>query len=422
MRQAELRATQAAATLQAKRLRILHAIDRGILAAESVQEIAVGALFRVRDLVACERASLGLFDWETREAITFAAEVGSREVDTTGIHYPMDVLGDMIETLERGAPHQVGDMATEPVPPVLEPFRDRGLRSSLLVPLMTGGALVGCLSLMAQRPNVFGPAEVEVASEVAAQLAIAIEQQRLRDDEILRTLELDQVVMELKTSQAHRAELLRRLVDAHEEERRTIAAMVHDDALQKMAVVVMRLDMLAMANPDMSDAGLPDLRTSVQEAIDQLRGLMFELHPYALDTDGLVSALSLFLKEQARHGALPTYSLDVHLDHEPPLEMRTTLFRITQEAIRNARKHAHARTVTIRLDEVDGGYRLAVADDGTGFDADVLAESPPGHLGLTAMRERAEMVGGWRRVITEPGAGTTIQAWVPGPMAHADGP
>jgi len=289
------------------------------------------------------------------------------------------------------------------------------------VPLASDGMLVGVLSLMADRPYAFGPEEVEVAGEVAAQLAIAIEHQRLRDEQVLRTEELRELVTELKSSQAHRAELLRRLVDAHEEERRVIATAVHDDAIQKMAVVVIRLDILEMEHPQMSGTALQELRESVQESIDRLRGLMFELHPYSLDTEGLANALRLFVKEQAKQGDLPTFELDVHLTHEPPREMGATLFRIAQEAVRNTRKHARASTVTITVDEVDGGYRLAVSDDGVGFDADAMAESPPGHLGLTAMRERAEMVGGHRRVSSRPGEGTTIDVWVPEPMATTDG-
>jgi signal transduction histidine kinase len=421
MRQAEIRAAQDAATLQARRLRAMHDIDRRILAAESVQDIAVGALGRIRDLVPCERASMGLFDWEVGESVVFAAEVDSNEIDTTGMHYPLEVLGEMLPILQRGEPHLVNDMANDPIPRVLESFRDSGLRSSLAVPLTGDGATVGVLSLMANRPHVFGPDEVEVATEVAAQLAIAIEHQRLRDDQVLRTEELHELVGQLKSSQSHRAELLRRLVDAHEEERRVIATAIHDDAIQKMAVVVMRLDMLEMEHPEVSGSALGELRESVQESIEQLRGLMFELHPYSLDTEGLMNALRLFVKEQTKHGDLPRYELDSHLEHEPPPEMAATLFRIAQEAVRNARTHARASKVTIAVDEVDGGYRLVVSDDGVGFDADAMAESPPGHLGLTAMRERAEMVGGHRLVSSRPNEGTTIEAWVPEPMALTEG-
>jgi signal transduction histidine kinase len=419
MRQAELRGAPDAATLQARRLRTLHEIDRGILAAESVQAIAVGALSRMRDLVPCERVSIGILDWEEHEAVVFAAEVDSDKIDTTGKHYPMDTIAEIMESVEAGLPFLVRDMAREQIPGVLKPFRDVGLRSSLQMPL--GGApLIGILSLMADRPDAFGVEEIEIAVEVAAQLAIAIEHQRLRDAETVRAEELRRLVEELERSQTHRAQLLRRLVDAHEDERRVVAAAVHDDAIQKMSALVLRLDLLAHEHPDVEGGAFQELRTTVQESIDGLRGLMFELHPYALDTEGLVPALRLFLKEQQKRGDDPRYDLYARIVREPPPEVRATLFRIAQEAVRNARKHAHARTVTIVVDEADGGYRLTVTDDGVGFDADSLPESPPGHLGLTAMRERAEMVGGHRHVISTPDAGTTVEAWVPDVAVHAE--
>ena len=414
-RSSDLRELEAAANLQSRRLRTLHAIDRAILSADSVEDIAAGALSRVRDLVDCERASIGLVDRRSREIVAFAAEVGADEIDNTGTHYPLSALGQDLRTLERGSSILFHDLSSgEPIPAMLVPFRDRGIRSSLQIPLIREGALVGVLSLMARRPHALGVAERAIAKEVAAQLAIAFAQQRLRDDGVNHTQELAQLVSELKASQVQRAELLRRLVDAHEDERRVIASAVHDDAIQKMAVVVLRLDLLEMQHPDMAKVGLTELRISVQEAIDQLRGLMLELHPQALDTEGLATALRMFLKEQARHGDKPAYELDVRLSSEPPQEMRATLFRIAQEAVRNARSHAHASVVTVTLDELDAGFRVCVEDDGVGFDAEGTTESPPGHLGLTAMRERAEMVGGWRRVTSQPRVGTTVQAWVPG--------
>ncbi len=159
MIQAELQSATDAATLEALRLKVLHEIDRGILAAESVQGIAVSALSRIRDLVPCERAGIGLFDWEAQEAIVFAAEVDSNEIDTTGVHYPMRELGEMLRTIESGSPFLIRDMAADPIPRVLEPFRDRGLRSCLQVPLAGDGPPIGVLSLMAHRPEAFGLGE-----------------------------------------------------------------------------------------------------------------------------------------------------------------------------------------------------------------------------------------------------------------------
>ncbi|HEY7667831.1 MAG TPA: GAF domain-containing sensor histidine kinase [Actinomycetota bacterium] len=412
MRQVDLPAVHEA-DLQAERLRTLHRIDRGIIAAESVQDIAVGALSRIRDLIPAQRGSIALFDWDLRESIVFASEVDASEVDTTGVHYAFDALGDMLDVLASGEPFVSGDMANEPIPVVLGPFRNRGLRSCLVVPFPGGDRTTGCLSLMAVEPHVYGTTEVEVATEVAAQLAIAIEHQQLRDQRARRAQELSELVGELRESEARRADLLRQLVDAHEEERRVIAAAVHDDAIQKMAVVVMRVDMLEMAFPEIAGDQLEELRASVQETIDELRRLMFELHPYVLDSDGLVAALRAFVKEQTRLGDDTIYEVDVQLRGEPAPEMRAVLFRIAQEAIRNARRHARATTVRISLDDDADGVRLTVADDGVGFDVVVSSESPPGHLGLTAMRERAEMVGGWRRLTSRPGAGTVVEAWVP---------
>ena len=88
------------------------------------------------------------------------------------------------------------------------------------------------------------------------------------------------------------------------------------------------------------------------------------------------------------------------------------IYRIAQEAFMNIRKHAHASRVRVRLSQVDEGYLTEIGDDGVGFDP--LAEEPgTGHLGLTLMRDRAEIVGGWCRVTGVPGGGTTVEIWIP---------
>ncbi len=101
------------------------------------------------------------------------------------------------------------------------------------------------------------------------------------------------------------------------------------------------------------------------------------------------------------------------LVEEPSPELRTVLFRIAQEALANARKHARARTVRVELAEREGGVVLRVRDDGIGFRVGAVGPPVAGHLGLPSMRERAQMAGGWCRVDSSPGAGTTVEAWVP---------
>jgi signal transduction histidine kinase len=91
------------------------------------------------------------------------------------------------------------------------------------------------------------------------------------------------------------------------------------------------------------------------------------------------------------------------------------VYRIIQEALANVRKHARARRVAAHLESSDGGYRVRVSDDGRGFSAEQLARAIPGNFGLTSMRERAEMAGGWWRVGGRPGGGTEVEFWVPEP-------
>jgi signal transduction histidine kinase len=98
------------------------------------------------------------------------------------------------------------------------------------------------------------------------------------------------------------------------------------------------------------------------------------------------------------------------------------LYRVAQEAITNIRKHAHARRVDVLLTDQDGGFLVRIADDGVGFAAPDTLQSARGHLGVSAMRERVEMAGGWCQLRSLPGDGTTVEFWVPGVAPRASEP
>jgi signal transduction histidine kinase len=98
------------------------------------------------------------------------------------------------------------------------------------------------------------------------------------------------------------------------------------------------------------------------------------------------------------------------LTTEPPSETRVILYRIAMEALVNVRKHARAHRVRVRLEDVDRGWQAQI-NDGDGFLPN--GGSAPGHLGLTAMRERAQMAGGWWKLESSPGSGTNISFWLP---------
>lgn len=154
------------------------------------------------------------------------------------------------------------------------------------------------------------------------------------------------------------------------------------------------------------------LHGTLRDAVERLRHLLFELRPPTLDRDGLVAALRQYL-DQPWGGPTPETELEDRLGAEPPPEVRATLFRIAQEAITNVRKHAGVTRLRIVLETEGGGVRLRVEDDGRGLDPIDLSEPAPGHLGVAAMVERAELAGGWCRIEGEPGRGTTVECWLP---------
>lgn len=201
------------------------------------------------------------------------------------------------------------------------------------------------------------------------------------------------------------------VVSAQEELRRRIASDIHDDTLQVLAEVAIRLDTLRSNHPELDQEGaFAELGSSVREAMDRLRNLMFNLAPADLGSRGLGSTLRRLVDVlQGRNGDIE-FRLEDGLDAEPAGEIRLALYRIAQEALTNVRKHSYAHSVQIVLDDTEGGVLMRIADDGKGFRP---TEPAPSHYGLTMMRERAEAEGGWLRVLSAPGAGACIECWLP---------
>lgn len=113
------------------------------------------------------------------------------------------------------------------------------------------------------------------------------------------------------------------------------------------------------------------------------------------------------------------FEIEDQMLREPPLEARTVLYRVAQEALANVRKHSKASRIDVSLSDRENGALLRVRDDGVGFDPATVDEERPGHLGLVSMRERAEMAGGRFRVASAEGRGTLVEAWVPSSLEAA---
>jgi signal transduction histidine kinase len=228
--------------------------------------------------------------------------------------------------------------------------------------------------------------------------------------------EIDEVRERLETARQTpdtRRRLLADIVHAQEEERRRLAGDIHDDAVQAMTAVLLRIGLLGsrLDKPDQISL-VEELEESIRDTIGRLRRLIAGLSPPELDRAGLAPAVRSAL-DQLKLEFKIDYSLENRLIQEPGPEARTIAYRIVQEALANTRKHSSASRVDVVLETQEHGLCTTVTDDGLGFDVEAtLAVVRPGHLGLKAMRERAELAEGWLQIESQPGQ-TMVKFWIP---------
>jgi signal transduction histidine kinase len=244
----------------------------------------------------------------------------------------------------------------------------------------------------------------------ALQQRLVVQNSSLEVQVQARTRELTASLQDLQLADDERRRILARLVDAQEEERQRVADDIHDDPVQKLVAISMRLQLLKKQAGEGSDPSLDDLIETVRQTIKGMRHMIFELRPTVLDDLGVAAALLEYLETV---GVSAEFEVQDDLDEEPDSDLGLILYRIAQEALANVRKHSNASRVHVNLAQQDGGYLVRIEDDGDGFDPPEMLRSSPGHLGLSSMRERAEMVGGWCKVLGLPGNGTTVEFWVP---------
>lgn len=261
------------------------------------------------------------------------------------------------------------------------------VRSWLGVPLTLGGRVIGILAIIHDEPRHYTPRHAELARTIANQAAIAIGNARLYE-------------------KAQSAAVL--------EERQRLARELHDSVSQALYGIALGAKTArTLIDRDPPRAADPtDYVLSLAEAgLAEMRALIFELRPEALASEGLVAALGKQAAAiEARHGI----EVRKELTQEPdvPLAVKEAIYRVAQEALHNAVKHARAVSASVTLElDADEGIQLEVIDDGLGFDPE---GDFPGHLGLKSMRERTARLGGTLEVESAPGRGTRVRARIPG--------
>jgi signal transduction histidine kinase len=232
------------------------------------------------------------------------------------------------------------------------------------------------------------------------------------DDEHLLASFAASAAIAIATAQSVVDERLRHSLRASEEERARWARELHDETLQELGALKVMLDS-GRQSQDVApmttsiDAALSQIELSIRN----LQALITELRPAALDQIGLVPALEALVKRVAATSGMAIDSqiaLEVE-DRRLDPEIERTLYRLIQESLTNAMKHASAGRITLELVETAGCLALSVVDDGVGFDPAQTSEG----FGLVGMHERVALVGGTVSVDSAPGVGTTVRAEVP---------
>jgi two-component system, NarL family, sensor histidine kinase UhpB len=202
---------------------------------------------------------------------------------------------------------------------------------------------------------------------------------------------------------------VRRALAAQEEERGRIARELHDELGQELTAVAMQSERAAHGPPGNSQATLEEIAEATRQSIDHVRRIARRLRPEALDDLGLVNALISLCRRLGQHSGV---RIEPDLANKVPTisqETELVIYRVAQESLTNAVRHAQASKVTLSLTTVDDHITLLVRDDGRGIDAPLSDDT----AGVSGMRERALLIGAQLKIRSHHGAGTEVQLDVP---------
>ncbi|MBN2115865.1 MAG: hypothetical protein JW730_04810 [Anaerolineales bacterium] len=275
----------------------------------------------------------------------------------------------------------------------------RSCSSSYCFPLRSGFNVYGAMLFAHPDPNYFNTERCGMLDIIGRQAVIAVQNARLYED----------LVEEKK-----------RMVEVQEEARKKLARDLHDGPTQSVAAMAMRINLARrILKKDVSEADneLVKIEELAHRTTKEIRHMLFTLRPLILESQGLTAALEA-MAEKMRE----TFSLNViiNIDEKILVDMEMgkqgVIFYIVEEATNNARKHANAPHIWVRLRNYETGIALLeIEDDGLGFDVAEVTKSydKRGSLGMINLRERSELVNGLLNVDSAPGKGTRVQVYIP---------
>jgi signal transduction histidine kinase len=302
--------------------------------------------------------------------------------------------GPVSQALREAEPFVLEDMTVEPIFQPLPTLS--GCRAACAVPLRSGVNRYGALIVGGVSPNTFTEDRVEMLAALANYSLVALQNAQLIGD--LR---------------GERSKLLSK----EEEVRHQLARDLHDGPAQALAAITMNVEFIKRMlerDPSRVVPELDKLSTLAKRTTHEVRTMLFELRPLALETQGLGETLRQYFERFQSNTTeimLEAEGLTVQLD----VKSEGTLFNIIQEAVNNALKHARAQHIWVRVKQNGTTLETVIQDDGRGFDVQKVKDSyeKRGSFGLLNIEERAQLIGGTAELRSAPGTGTTVRILVP---------
>jgi len=231
------------------------------------------------------------------------------------------------------------------------------------------------------------------------------------EDKLLRVIGITADITKSKEAEETLRHLSGRLLSAQEEERSRIARELHDDIGQDLALLLVQTEYAIQTCEDQDLlARLKEILSSLRQAGTKVRQLSHQLHASELDYIGLGPAVEMLCRDFSQHVSFRLTCVCKNISGLLNRHIALALYRVVQESLNNAAKHAQAKNVSVELHGEGDGITLAIADDGRGFDTSAVTSFG---LGILSMQERMNLVWGTLSVRTAPGRGTTIEARVP---------
>jgi signal transduction histidine kinase len=371
-----------------KELAAINAVASVVSRSLDLGQVLTNALDKTLEVMEIEAGGIYLLQEDT-QTLTIAAHKGLSAPFVAEVDNLKVGEGFSGQVAQTGEPLVVQDLSTDPRLSS-SVIKESGFHSLAIAPLVSRGQVLGTLFVITLGYREFSQQDIELLTAIGSQIGVAVENAHLYE-------------------QAQQVAVV--------EERQRMARELHDSVTQSLHSSTL----LAEAGRRVASAGdlertrgyLTRLGEISQQALKEMRLLVYELRPLALRKEGLVGALQQRLDTVERRAGVEA-QLVVEGEIELPPDVEEAFFRIAQEALNNALKHAAPASVVVTIhtegELYDQRVALEIVDNGVGFNTDAVAGD--GGMGLAGMRERAEKIGGQLSIHSIPGEGTRVKVSV----------